>query len=242
MSAQYGLIGYPLGHSFSPAYFAEKFAALGIDAVYSLFPIMEINEFPALIQANYFSGLNVTIPYKESIIKHLDELDETAANIGAVNCISFKNGVKKGYNTDATGFEKSLLPLLQPHHTHALVLGTGGSSKTIAFILHRLGITFTKVSRSPQNGMLAYNDLNRDIIAAHTLIINCTPLGKYPNDDTFPLLPYESITGKHLLYDLVYNPRETQFLQKGKAQGAAIKNGYEMLLLQADAAWNIWNR
>lgn len=241
MPAEYGLIGYPLGHSFSPEYFAKKFAALNIDARYELYPLASISEFESLIHRHSFGGLNVTIPYKEEVIPYLDKLEAVAERIGAVNTISFRDGIKAGYNTDVIGFAQSLVPLLKPQHTQALVLGTGGASKAVAYVLENLGISYTKVSRSKSESTLQYEELDEATIAAHTLIINCTPLGKYPNIDQAPEIPYDGIGEEHLLYDLIYNPAETKFLRSGKVRGSAIKNGLEMLQLQADAAWEIWN-
>lgn len=237
----YGLIGYPLKHSFSPAYFKEKFAALGIHATYHAYPIPTIHEFPELLKKHpSIAGLNVTIPYKEQVMAYLDGLDAAAEKIGAVNCIAVEDGKLKGYNTDAIGFANSLKPLLQPHHTHALILGTGGASLAVAYVLGSLGITYKKVSRAI--GDILYADLTPEDIEAHTLIINTTPVGMFPDVNTAPDIPYAAITPKHLLYDLVYNPEETLFLSKGKAQGATIKNGYKMLVLQAEASWDIWSR
>ncbi|HVI47444.1 MAG TPA: shikimate dehydrogenase [Chitinophaga sp.] len=240
----YGLIGYPLSHSFSKGFFAKKFEQENIaGCIYENFPIPDISDFPALLQQHPdLCGLNVTIPYKEVIIPHLDELSKAAGRIGAVNCIRFSNGKKIGYNTDVIGFKNSLQPLLQPQHTRALVLGTGGAAKAVMFSLEELEIPFTIVSRQASDSTISYDSLNKDIIATHTLIINTTPLGMYPRVDTAPEIPYQYITSQHLLYDLVYNPAETLFLQKGAAQGAAIKNGHEMLILQAEASWEIWGQ
>jgi len=243
MPALYGLIGYPLAHSFSPAYFKKKFADQNIDATYEAFTIEDISGFPDLLNANpNLQGLNVTIPHKETVIFYLDELDSTAFEIGAVNTITLKNGIKKGYNTDATGFEQSLIPLLQSQHTHALILGTGGSSKAVAYVLKQLGIAYRFVSRKEQPGCLTYPELTAEIIAQHKLIVNTTSLGLYPYIDGAPSIPYENLTAHHLLYDVIYNPEETKFLSLGKERGAAIKNGFEMLQLQAEASWNIWSR
>ncbi|HEY1032114.1 MAG TPA: shikimate dehydrogenase [Flavipsychrobacter sp.] len=240
MHKVYGLIGYPLKHSFSPAYFKDKFTRLGIDATYHAYAIPTIHELPELIKKHpSLAGLNVTIPYKEQVLSYLDEVDSIAQQIGAVNCIAIHAGKLKGYNTDVIGFADSLKPLLQPHHTDALILGTGGASLAVAYALGQLGIRYTKVSRAV--GDIVYADLRPEHIATHTLIINTTPVGMFPDVDAFPDLPYEAITDKHLLYDLIYNPAETAFLAKGKAQGATIKNGHEMLVLQAEASWQIWN-
>jgi shikimate dehydrogenase len=243
MPALYGLIGFPLSHSFSPAYFKKKFAAQGIDATYELFPIEHIYNLPELLKKHTdLVGLNVTTPHKVTVIPYLDEIDSVAAEIGAVNCIVIKDGYKKGYNTDATGFEQSLNALLQSQHTQALILGTGGSSQAVAYALSQLGIPYKKVSRYAGKAELTYDRLTDDIIASHKLIINTTQQGMYPLVDAAPLIPYESITDQHLLYDVIYNPQETKFLQLGREQGAVTKNGFEMLQLQAEAAWAIWNK
>ncbi len=242
MQPLYGLIGIILNHSFSPAYFKKKFAEQNIDALYEPFPIPYIRELPALLENNPdLAGLNVTIPYKEAVIPYLDEIDEVADHIGAVNCIVIKNGWKKGYNTDATAFEQSLNPLLTPHHTNALILGTGGSSKAVAYVLEQLGIPFQKVSRNKKEGVLTYEELTPELITQYKLIINTTPAGMYPNVDAAPNIPYSAIGENHLLYDLIYNPEETKFLSLGKEKGATIKNGFEMLQLQAEASWELWS-
>lgn len=236
----YGIIGYPLSHSFSPGYFREKFRLLGIDDTYDAFPLTAITELPALLeQYTGLQGLNVTIPYKQSVMAYLDELDATAEAVGAVNCIRIREGKLKGFNTDTIGFANSLKPLLGEEHRHALVLGTGGAAKAVVYALQQLGITYRLVSRTC--GDLRYEDLNQALIESHQLIINTTPLGMYPAVDQAPDLPYNLLGPAHLLYDLVYNPAETLFLQLGKAQGAAIKNGYDMLIGQAEAGWAIWN-
>lgn len=239
----YGLIGYPLSHSFSKGFFAEKFARQGItDCMYESFPIPEIGELPALL-AQYpdLQGLNVTIPYKQAVMSYLDELSPAAAQIGAVNCIHFKDGRKIGYNTDAIGFRRSLEPLLQPHHNKALVLGTGGAAKAVQYVLEGLNIPYKLVSRQAAADSISYDQLDAATMASHTLIVNTTPLGMYPNVSAAPALPYEQLTDKHLLYDLIYNPAVTTFLQQGADRGATIKNGHEMLILQAEASWEIWN-
>ena len=240
---QYGLIGYPLSHSFSKGYFAEKFAKENIvDCKYDVFPLEKIEDFVELCNdKKNLIGLNVTIPYKEKTIPFLDELDETAANIGAVNTVRFSNGKKIGYNSDAYGFEMSLKPLLKSHHTQALILGTGGASKAVEYVLKKLGIAFQYVSRTKNDKAISYEELNESIIQHSKLIINTTPIGMYPNIDTAPDIPYNVLTEKHLLYDLVYNPEETLFLKKGKEKGAQTKNGLEMLYLQAERSWEIWN-
>jgi len=241
MVAQYGLIGYPLEHSFSPAYFKMKFAANDIDATYELFPIEAISEFVELLYScPELSGLNVTTPYKESVIRYLDQMDPVAGTIGAVNCVLVRNGKTKGYNTDATGFKKSLNPLLKSQHTNALILGTGGSSKAVAYALTQLGIRFHKVSRVKTEGVLSYEELSPEVISHHKLIINTTPVGMYPHIDEVPPLPFDHISDHHLLFDLIYNPEETKFLAMGREKGAVVKNGFEMLQLQAEASWEIW--
>lgn len=242
MQPLYGLIGITLTHSFSPAYFKKKFAEQHIDAVYEAFPIPYIRELPTLMENNpNLAGLNVTIPYKEAVIPYLDELDPVAEQIGAVNCIVIKGNYKKGYNTDAIAFEQSLNPLLTKHHKQALILGTGGSSKTVAYVLEQLGIPYQKVSRNPKQGRLPYEALTPELISRCKLIINTTPAGMYPNVDNAPPIPYDTIGEHHLLYDLIYNPVETKFLEQGKDKGATTKNGFEMLRLQADASWDLWS-
>lgn len=241
MPTTYGIIGYPLSHSFSPAYFKKKFASLNIDSTYEAFPINAISELPDLLYTHpSLCGFNVTTPYKEAVMPYLDEIDPVAAEINAVNCVAIKNGKKKGYNTDALGFEQSLVPLLKHQHTHALILGTGGSSKAVAYALTQLGIFYKKVSRNKKSDCFTYDDLSLEVMAAYKLIINTTPLGMYPNIEAIPPIPYYSIGDQHLLYDLIYNPEETKFLAQGKALGATTKNGFEMLQLQAEASWDIW--
>ena len=233
----YGIIGFPLLHSFSAKYFSEKFAREQIDAEYSLYPIPE-NETERIREyVDTLDGLNVTMPYKQTVIAYLDRLDDTAQAVGAVNVV-YK---RVGYNTDCMGFMESIQPLLRQNDKYALVLGTGGASKAVCYGLRKLGIIPTLVSRTPKEGMLSYKDLTVEVMAAHTIIVNCTPLGMLPDIDSCPPIPYETITAQHLLFDCVYNPEETLFLQKGKAQGATIKNGMEMLVGQAKAAWKIWN-
>jgi len=241
MAAQYGLIGYPLTHSFSPDWFAEKFAAEGIDAVYKAYPLENIESINDLL-ANYpLKGLNVTIPYKKDVVEFLDHISPAVEKIGAVNCIDIRNGKRYGHNTDVIGFGKSLTPLLQPHHTKALILGTGGAAQAVKYVLDMLSIEYQSVSRNRSEESLAYEDITKELIAQYPLIINTTPLGMLPNTDIAPEIPYHVLTEKHLLYDLIYNPVETKFLRLGKKYGAAIKNGHEMLILQAEASWEIWN-
>ena len=245
---KYGLVGYPLKHSFSIGYFNEKFSSEKIEAEYINFEIPDINNFPEIIQANpNLHGLNVTIPYKEKVIPYLDELDKQTAAIGAVNVIKIirnKGGKPKliGYNSDIIGFTQSIQPLLQSHHKKALILGTGGASKAVFHGLKNLGIEAKFVSRTARFGMLTYEELNAEIIKEYTVIVNCTPVGMYPKVDACPDIPYEAITSEHLLYDLLYNPNITLFMKKGETKGAVTKNGLEMLLLQAFAAWEIWQK
>ncbi len=243
----FGIIGYPLLHSFSAKYFNEKFATEQIDAEYSLKPLppspegkeIRIGDEHLLNELlDSLDGMNVTMPYKQAVIPYLDRLDETAESVGAVNVVH----QRVGYNTDCIGFMESLKPLLRKYDRKALVLGTGGASKAACYGLKKLGVTPTLVSRTPKEGMLSYKELNEEIMAGHTVIVNCTPLGMLPDVNSCPPIPYELITPRHLLFDCVYNPEETLFLQKGKAQGATIQNGIGMLLGQAKAAWEIWNR
>lgn len=245
---KYGLIGFPLGHSFSRNYFNNKFADEKIDAEYVNFEIPSIQDFRRVIEENpNIYGLNVTIPYKQQVIPYLDELNADAEEIGAVNVIKFirEAGQKQklvGYNSDVVGFMGSVKPLLKSHHRKALILGTGGASKAIVYGLRKLGISSVFVSRTKKEGMLTYDELTPEIMQEFTVIINCTPVGMFPHTDACPALPYECLTGKHLLFDLIYNPEETLFMKKGAAQGAITKNGLEMLLLQAIGAWSIWNK
>ena len=234
----YGIIGFPLLHSFSAKYFNEKFATEHIEAEYSLYPT-GIEDLRLKIEdlLDSLDGFNVTLPYKQAIIPFLDRLDETAQAIGAVNVV-YK---RVGYNTDCLGFMESIKPLLRAYDSKALVLGTGGASKAACYGLRKLGITSTLVSRNPKEGQLGYKDLSPEIMAEHTIIVNCTPLGMYPDVNSCPDIPYELISARHLLFDCVYNPEETLFLQKGKAQGATIQNGIGMLYGQAKEAWKIWN-
>ena len=241
---QYGLIGYPLSHSFSKKYFSDKFELEGIENhSYNLFPIEHIDDLPMLLSSFAdLRGLNVTIPYKEYVLDFLDEIDDAAAAIGAVNTISIIDGKLKGYNTDVYGFEISLSKLIgKAKINQALILGTGGASKACAYVLKKLEIPFKYVSRTKKLGQLTYPELSEQIIDDYQLIINTTPLGTFPNEHTSPDIPYNNLSSKHYLYDLVYNPQVSQFLNRGKERGAAIKNGLEMLHLQAEKAWEIWN-
>lgn len=244
---KYGLIGYPLGHSFSKNFFNQKFESEHIDAQYINFEIPSIKDFKDVLKFNpELHGLNVTIPYKEQVIPYLDDLDEDARLIGAVNVIKFARGFLGktkliGYNSDVIGFRRSIEPLLTDSHRRALILGTGGASKAVFHGLKQLGVESTFVSRTAKEGCITYADLTREMMDRYTVIVNTTPLGMFPNVDSCPDIPYEWLTPNHLLYDLLYNPDETLFMRRGKERGAVVKNGLEMLLLQAFAAWEIWN-
>lgn len=242
----YGLIGYPLIHSFSQNYFNQKFEAEGINAHYINFEIPDIGDLMEVVSENpNLCGLNVTIPYKEQVIPYLDEIDEDAAKIGAVNVIKFmrnKNTLKfKGYNSDIIGFCDSIKPLLTPERKKALILGTGGAAKAVYHGLTNLGVEPVYVSRSKKEGMLTYGDLSASVMNEYKIIVNTTPLGMYPHIDECPNIPYHLLSESHLCYDLLYNPDVTLFMTRAKEYGAEVKNGLEMLLLQAFAAWNIWN-
>jgi shikimate dehydrogenase len=244
---KYGLIGYPLGHSFSISYFNEKFKNEGIDAVYENYEIPTIEQLPEVLDTNpELRGLNVTIPYKEKVISYLDSLSPEASEIGAVNVIKIehkgKKTVLKGYNSDVIGFTRSIEPLLEPYHKKALILGTGGASKAIEFGLRSLKLETLKVSRTGKDGAIRYTDITPEMMKEYNVIVNCTPCGMFPHADECPDLPYNAMDNHTLLYDLIYNPDETLVLTKGKKQGAIIKNGLEMLLLQAFASWEFWNK
>ena len=235
----YGIIGFPLLHSFSAKYFSEKFEREKIDAEYSLYPVEEESlQLKVTKLFDTLDGFNVTMPYKQAVIPLLDRLDETAKAVGAVNVVHRR----VGYNTDCLGFICSLRPLLRDYDREALVLGTGGAAKAVVYGLKQLGLTPTLVSRTPQEGQLGYKDLTPEVMQRFTVIVNCTPLGMYPDVDSCPPIPYEMITPRHLLFDCVYNPEETQFLRRGKEHGATIRNGMEMLYGQAKAAWEIWEK
>ena len=275
----YGLIGYPLGHSFSRKFFTEKFEKEGIDAQYLNFEIPSIEEFPEIIKNNpELRGLNVTIPYKQQVMQYLDEISEEAKAIGAVNVVrierpspqpspimgreTMRNAGNKpdglpikgdmsaglrgsliGYNSDVIGFVESIKPLLKPHHKKALILGTGGASKAIRYGLEKkLGMKTLFVSRSAREGMITYEEVTAEVLKEYEVIVNCSPVGMYPHVDECPALPYEAMNEKNLLYDLVYNPLETLFMKKGAEQGATVKNGLEMLHLQAIASWKFWEK
>ena len=243
----FGLIGYPLSHSFSKRYFTEKFEKEQIDDCnYELFPLVEIDHIEPLIAENEsLCGLNVTIPYKVSVLPFLKEIDPAAMQIGAVNCISIRreNGEieLKGYNTDAYGFEESLKPFLQEHHQRALIFGDGGAAKAVKYTFRKLGIPFLVVVRKPSAGAILYSDITEGILQNHTVLVNTTPLGTSPNTEECPDIPYHFLSDKHIAYDLVYNPEVSLFLKNALARGAAIKNGMEMLYLQAERSWYIWN-
>ncbi len=246
----YGLIGYPLGHSFSRKFFTEKFAKEGIDAQYLNFEIPSIEEFPEIIKNNpTLRGLNVTIPYKQQVMQYLDDISEEAKAIGAVNVVKCQLSTVNcqlhltGYNSDVIGFVNSIKPLLKPHHKKALILGTGGASKAIRYGLEKkLGMKTLFVSRSARKGMITYEEVTAEVLKEYEVIVNCSPVGMYPHVDECPALPYEALNENNLLYDLVYNPLETLFMKKGAAQGATVKNGLEMLHLQAIASWEFWEK
>ena len=239
---KFGLVGRSISYSFSKAYFTKKFADLGLeDHSYDNFDLESLSEFDGLLRQKVLQGLNVTIPYKQEIIPYLDDLDEKAKTIGAVNTIKFVNHQLVGYNTDAYGFEQSLIPLLQTQHKKALILGTGGASKAITYVLDHLGLDYAFISRNPKNKQFAYSDLGKEHFQGYQVIVNCSPVGTFPQVKDKPQIPYDFITGRHLLYDLIYNPEETAFLLEGKKRGATVQNGLHMLQLQAEKAWEIWN-
>ena len=242
----FGLVGYPLGHSFSKKYFNEKFADENIDAEYKNFEIEDINEVTDIINHNDIFGLNVTIPHKISVIPLLSQIDPIAEAIGSVNVIKIirtDNGIiTRGYNPDAIGFTTSIKPLIQPHHRHALVLGTGGASKAVVYALQQLlGIDVQSVSRNPAPGIITYADLDSKIMESHTIVVNATPFGMYPHVETHPDIPYRLLSPQHLCFDLTYNPSVTTFMRMSSEFGAKTCNGKGMLIGQALAAWDIWN-
>lgn len=245
---KYGLIGYPLVHSFSISYFNEKFKNENIDAVYENYEIPTIEQLPEILDTTpELRGLNVTIPYKEKVISYLDSLSPEASEIGAVNVIKVehkgKKTILKGFNSDVVGFTRSIEPILEPYHKKALILGTGGASKAIEFGLKSLRLETLKVSRThKKDGVITYDEVTPEIIKEYNVIVNCTPCGMFPHSDECPNLPYEAMDNHNLLYDLIYNPDETLFMTKGKAQGATVKNGLEMLLLQAFVSWEMWHQ
>ena len=243
----YGLLGYPLVHSFSQNYFNQKFESENIDAKYINFEIPDVGMLMEVVAENEnLNGLNVTIPYKEQVIPFLDEIDPAASEVGAVNVIKFirgKDGLRlKGYNSDIIGFTDSIKSLLKPHHQSALVLGTGGAAKAVSYSLRKLGLEVQLVSRRKSANTLVYEELTKNDLKTHKVIVNTTPLGMYPNVDTCPDIPYRYLTSQHLCYDLIYNPDETLFLKNSRLAGAQVKNGLEMLLLQAFASYSIWNQ
>lgn len=244
---KYGLIGYPIKQSTSPAYFSDKFKQLHLsDHSYELFPLAHIEQLHALLKSEtHLKGLNVTIPHKVTVMPYLNEIDPVAEQIGAVNTIKITHSGSgiflSGFNSDYYGFRDSLLPLLQAHDKNALVLGNGGAAKAVVYVLQELGIEYTVVSRNKQAGLLNYEDLDPAIMKSHSVIINCTPLGKHPDIQDKPNIPYEAITPSHLLYDLTYLPQLTSFLAEGKKRNARTKNGLEMLHRQADKSWEFWN-
>ena len=241
----YGIIGYPLTHSFSKQYFTEKIEREGIaDAIYHSFPLKSIEEFAVLLNENpLLKGLSVTIPYKEKVLKYVTHLSEEVRQIGAANCIKIRGRELTAFNTDIIGFEKSFVKKLKPHHKNALVLGSGGASKAVQYVLNKLGINFLVVSRDESKGekFIQYNQITEDVIQEYNIVINTTPLGMAPDNDTCPDIPYRALTTNNYLYDLVYEPAKTLFLQKGEQQGATIENGYEMLIIQAEENWKRWN-
>ncbi|MFM1756899.1 MAG: hypothetical protein RL621_1881 [Bacteroidota bacterium] len=244
MERKFGLIGFPLSHSFSKGFFADKFAKEHIaNTKYENYPIESVDQFNQLWQEEpQLEGINITIPHKKAVIPFLDHPSSVVKAINACNCIRKYNGKLYGYNTDVIGFEKSLTPFLQPHHQKALILGTGGAAAAVAWVLEKLNITYQYVSRTASGkDVIGYEGIDRSIIKEHLLIINTSPVGMYPNVNDAPALDYTAITPAHHLYDLIYNPSETLFLIKGKERGASIQNGLEMLHLQAEASWEIWN-
>lgn len=243
---KYGLIGYPLGHSFSISYFNQKFKDEGIDAVYENFEIVNIDLLPEVLDSNpNLKGLNVTIPYKQKVIPFLDKISPEARAIGAVNVIKVihegKSVKLKGYNSDVIGFTQSIEPMLERYHKKALILGTGGASKAVDYGLKSLGLETVFVSRYERPGTIQYGNITPEVIKEYNVIVNCTPLGMYPNTEVCPELPYEAMDSHTILYDLIYNPDETLFMKKGAAYGANVKNGLEMLLLQAFSSWDFWH-
>lgn len=238
----FGLLGKNIDYSFSRGYFKNKFETNKLECSYNNFDLETIEDFEKLKNTTQLSGLNVTIPYKQEVIPYLDAIDLEAQEIGAVNTIKIKNGKLTGYNTDHFGFEHSLKPHLKPHHKNALILGTGGASKAVAFALKKLGISFEYVSRSQSPAVkYTYESLSKKGIDEYQIIINCTPLGTFPDVTKCPQIPYDQLTSNHLLFDLIYNPEETLFLKQGKKKNATTLNGLEMLRMQAEKSWEIWN-
>lgn len=238
---RFGLIGKTLGHSFSKSYFEDKFQQEGLENTFENFELAEIAEIQTVFSISDLKGLSVTIPYKQAIIPYLDELSEEAAEIGAVNCISFQNGKKTGHNTDAFGFHQMIKPFLTNEHERAIILGTGGASKAVAYVLKKIGLNVIWVSRNPQNGQFSYDEINEHMLRACKVVVNCTPLGTFPDVDACVPFPFEYLTESHLCIDLIYNPEETKFLRESKLHGATTLNGLSMLKEQANKAWEIWN-
>lgn len=240
---QFGLIGYPLGHSFSKGFFAEKFSKENItDAAYESYPIPSMADFPTLLQSvSNLQGLNVTIPYKEQVIPFLDVKNEVVEKIGACNCIAIRNGKLTGFNTDVVGFERSLTESFESIPSGALILGTGGAAKAVEYVLEKRKIEFKYVSRNPSANQLSYSDLNAAAMNRYKLIVNTSPVGMYPHTQEAPPIPYDLLGNDHCLFDLVYNPPLTLFMKKGQEQGASVKNGHDMLIYQAEESWRIWN-
>jgi shikimate dehydrogenase len=239
----YGLIGYPLSHSFSKKYFTEKFEKDNLaDCRYDNFPIESIEKLETILKQNLdLRGLNVTIPYKELVIPYLHQASDVVRKIGACNCIKIKAGKLYGFNTDVIGVEKSIIGSINPEGKQALILGTGGAAKAVAFVLEKLCMTYRFVSRKASENVYGYDELTDSVLVSNSVIINTTPLGMYPAVNEAPPINYNALTGNHFLFDLIYNPRKTMFLEQGEKRGAAIKNGYEMLLLQAEESWKIWS-
>ncbi len=239
--SRFGLIGKSLSHSFSKDYFQKKFVDLQIQATYENFELAQIEEIKNLLSDENLSGLNVTIPYKEAVIPFLDEIAPIAREVGSVNTIDFKNGKTIGYNTDVIGFENSLKPFLEHGMDRALILGTGGASKAVAYVLKKIGLDLLFVSRTPTGqNEISYEECNENAVKWHRLIVNTTPVGTAPNIEDSPDIAYNGITENHLLYDLIYNPSKTQFLKEGEKRGASIQNGLSMLKIQAEKSWDIW--
>ena len=240
---RYGLIGYPLTHSLSQQYFTQKFIEEGIeDCVYERFSMPSITDLHEILNTHQdLCGFNITIPYKKEVLAFLTERSKAVEEVGACNCVKIESGKLIGYNTDVIGFENSLIPFLKPIHNRALVLGTGGAALAIVYVLQKLGIEFSYVSRTATIGQFSYNDLDASVMASHTLIINTTPLGMFPNIEDCPAIPYDLLTPEHHLFDLTYNPAASTFLTKGKQMGTTIQNGQQMFVEQAEQSWRIWN-
>ena len=239
----YGIIGFPLSHSFSKKYFTEKFERESIsNSLFESYELKEISLLDQLLQNPDIRGFCITIPYKKEILSFLYEATDDVKKMGACNCVKISDGKLFGYNTDVVGFENSFVKQLKPHHKKALILGTGGAAAAVEFVLQKLGIQYKFVSRNKTANNLTYNELGQVILNEYTIIINATPLGTFPKTDEAPEIPYSLLTSQHYLFDLVYNPPLTKFLALGQQQGAAIQNGYEMLVLQAEENWKIWNK